>query len=64
MRRPTFDPTAGERAREIRAHPRTPQPITDPVDPRCGELISGAAEHAESQRIFDPTDPKCGQLVD
>ncbi len=64
MRRPTFDPTAGKRAREIRAHPGTPQRITDPVDARYRELTSGAAEHADSQRIFDPTDPRCGELVD
>lgn len=64
MRRQTFDPTAGERAREIRAHPGTPQRITDPLDPRYRELIFGVAEHADSQRISDPTDPKCDQLVD
>ena len=64
MRQPTLDPTAGERAREIREHPGTPQRITDPADPRYRELISGGAEDADSQRVLDPTDPKCGHLVD
>jgi hypothetical protein len=62
MRPPLLDPTAGERARAIRARPGVPQPIFDPTDPRCPE-VSFANEDpaADARAIFDPTDPECGQ---
>jgi hypothetical protein len=63
MRPPTLDPTAGERAREIRAYPAAPRRILDPTNPHCGELSVDPGEHAaDSQRVFDPTDPECGEL--
>jgi hypothetical protein len=33
-----LDPTAGERARQIREVPERPQVITDPTDPRYGAV--------------------------
>jgi hypothetical protein len=35
------DPTAGERARQIRLDPARPQPILDPTDPRYGTSLPG-----------------------
>ena len=37
----SFDPTAGERARQIREHPDAPMPILDPTDPRYGQFPVG-----------------------
>jgi hypothetical protein len=62
MRPQTFDPTAGERAREIRAHPGRPQRITDPTDPRYGKLLDHAGA-SDAQRIVDPTDRECGEMT-
>lgn len=57
----TLDPTAGERAREIRLNPGTPWPITDPTNPRHGSLSLDRREPAgDAPRIFDPTDAECG----
>lgn len=36
MRRPSLDPTAGERARARRLRPGVPDGVTDPTDPRYG----------------------------
>jgi hypothetical protein len=64
MRPPILDPTAGEQAREIRAHPGAPQPIGDPTDPRYGHRLFDTREQAgNAQRIFDPTDPEYGRLA-
>lgn len=52
MRRPQImDPTAGERAREIRAHPADPQRITDPTDPRYGELLLADPRPSEADDL-------------
>jgi hypothetical protein len=62
MRGPTLDPTAGERARAIRAHPGDRHPIVDPTDPRYGEASVHALRGTAAARpIFDPTDPDCGR---
>jgi hypothetical protein len=61
-----LDPTAGERARQIRAFPHRPQPILDPTDPRNGVVVPGAgparnAEHEatpEREPVADPFDPE------
>ena len=47
-----FDPTAGERARQIHDFPGTPRPILDPTDPRYGVLVAdqGRARMAEVDR--------------
>lgn len=64
MRRPIFDPTAGERARAIRARPGDPQLVLDPTDPRYRELrLADEDPASEPQRIFDPTDSECGELA-
>ncbi len=61
MKQVITDPTAGQRARDLREHPSAPQRITDPTDPRYGELTRGAqAWAAAGRRIVDPTDPKSG----
>ena len=65
MRRKTFDPTAGRRAREIREQPEIPQRILDPTDPRYGELVADTYRQPGSpRRVVDPTDPRCGKLAD
>jgi hypothetical protein len=62
MRPPVLDPTAGERARAIRAHPGAPQRI-DPTDPRYGELLLDTRKQAsDPPRSLDPTDPEYGEL--
>ena len=62
MRSATLDPTAGERARRIQAHPEVPEHIVDPMDPRYGELTpSGATSIGSPARIVDPLDPDCGE---
>jgi hypothetical protein len=63
MRSPTLDPTAGERARRIRAHPGIPEPISDPMDSRYGEIPGSGvpASAPRGRRIVDPTDPDCGR---
>ena len=42
MRPPMSDPTAGERARSIRAHPGAPHVVVDPTDPNYGMFRVGA----------------------
>ncbi len=65
MRSPTLDPTAGERARRLRANPNTPLPVSDPMDPRYGTVVEATPTHAASvSRIVDPTDPACGEMGD
>jgi hypothetical protein len=65
MRPPTLDPTAGERARAIRANPGAVTRITDPMDPRCGEMpLDPRRPRADAQRVVDPTDAQCGQRRD
>jgi hypothetical protein len=62
MRSATLDPTAGERARRIKAHPENPERICDPMDSRYGELTpSGTTSIGSPRRIVDPTDPDCGK---
>ena len=61
MRSALLDPTAGARARRIRAHPEAPERISDPMDSRYGETAeNGPAFGAHPRRIVDPTDPDCG----
>ena len=55
MRSATLDPTAGARARRIRAHPDAAERISDPMDWRYGEIAA-----TDLRRIVDPTDPDCG----
>lgn len=55
------DPTAGERARQIREVPEQPQVITDPTDPRYGTVEPvprrrGGAEPAVDREV----DPRVG----
>lgn len=59
MRPPILDPTAGERARKIRAQPATVARIPDPTDPRCGTVPLATDEWAV-RPILDPTDPEYG----
>lgn len=62
MRSPALDPTAGERARRIRAHPDAPLRISDPMDSRYGTLMAPRPTYASAaSRIVDPTDPACGE---
>jgi hypothetical protein len=62
MRPAMLDPTAGERARAIRARPGSRQPILDPTDPRYNGSVSAEDDRAiEARRICDPTDPECGE---
>jgi hypothetical protein len=62
MRSTTVDPMAGERARRIRIHPDGPEPISDPMDSRYGEITPSAPPIAAFLRpIVDPTDPDCGE---
>ncbi len=61
MRPPILDPTAGERARELRLNPDAPPQIPDPTDPDYGrvpQLQEGRL--ADAARVVDPTDPACG----
>lgn len=44
---PTSDPTAGERARRISAHPEAARPVLDPSDPRYGR----APREQENPRV-------------
>lgn len=62
MVRPAIsDPTAGERARNIREHPARAQQILDPTDRRCGESQpDDRARGAKARLVSDPTDPQCG----
>jgi hypothetical protein len=62
MRPPILDPTAGKRARAIRAHLAAVVRIPDPTDPRCGELMPDTPEHGGAHRNFDPTDPEYGEM--
>jgi hypothetical protein len=61
MRLPTPDLMAGERARVMRLHPEAAQRVTDPTDPRFGQLPT---PRSRAQRIVDPTDPECGRRSD
>jgi len=63
MRSPTLDPTAGGRARRLRAHPDAPPRVSDPMDGRYGAVTDDARTHAgPAWRIVDPTDPACGEM--
>ncbi len=65
MRSPTVDPTAGERARRLRAHPDFPPRVSDPMDSRYGTVIAYTLTGAgPAWRIVDPTDPACGERRD
>jgi hypothetical protein len=65
MREPTLDPTAGERARAIRAHPGAFHAIVDPTDPRYREASPTSQQAtAGANPIFDPTDPDCGRRAE
>lgn len=62
MRSPILDPTAGERARRLRAHPDSPPRVSDPMDTRYGTVIADTPTGARlAWRIVDPTDPACGE---
>lgn len=62
MRSTILDPTAGKRARRIRAHPEGPERISDPMDSRFGEITPSVPAFAAHPRpIVDPTDPECGE---
>lgn len=62
MRRTTFDPTAGERARAIHAHPEIPRPTLDPTDPRYRERSRDSSRpRGGTQPVLDPTDPEYGR---
>jgi len=62
MRSLTLDPTAGERARRVGAHPEDPERISDSMDSRYGEFTrSSPAFTAYPRPIVDPTDPDCGE---
>jgi hypothetical protein len=58
MKAAISDPTAGKRARAIRAWPEAPVLVLDPADPRCGRLfafgVEDGASSADSER--DPTE--------
>ena len=65
MRSRILDPTAGERARRLRAHPDAPPRVSDPMDSRYGKFIEDRAGYAVSVgRIVDPTNPDCGEMGD
>lgn len=64
MRRPTTDPTAGERARAISADPGAPQPIVDPTDPRHRKPSTDPRPGNGESQVFDPTDPDNGRQPD
>jgi hypothetical protein len=58
------DPTAGERARSIRAHPGAPQVVVDPTDPNYGMFPGGALGAIDERPYrFDPTNPAHGELT-
>jgi hypothetical protein len=62
MQSPTFDPTAGERARALRDHPEDAGRNPDPTDPHWGEPPGDGREHTSGpHEIFDPTNPECGK---
>lgn len=64
MRALALDPTAGERARRIHAHPDVPERIPDPMDARWGAVPTDVPTHYEMTRpIVDPTDPECGDSL-
>jgi len=65
MRPLSVDPTAGRRARAIRAHPELAQPIVDPTDSRYGALLPDPRARSDvAQRIIDPTDREYGKPAD
>ncbi len=65
MRSPTLDPTAGERARGLRAHPHVSPRVSDPMDSRYGTVIADTPTRGGlAWRIVDPTDPACGERSD
>ena len=57
MRPRELDPTAGETAREARAHPDAMRRVLDPTDPRFGTLAAPGGTR-QVPRIVDPTDPE------
>lgn len=72
MEFPTFDPTAGETAREKSLDPSADPRVTDPTNPRYGRRSSRARElGGHVGRAVDPTDPadpvlggRVGHVVD
>lgn len=62
MRQPRLDLMAGERARQIAAHPEVPPRIPDPTDPRCGQPLRTRERGGIAQRILDPTNRNWGEL--
>ena len=62
MRPASLDPTAGERARQMRLRPDVLLTRLDPTDPRCGKSSDGTPEHSgERTVIVDPTSPRYGK---
>lgn len=62
VRKTSLDPTAGERARAIQAHPETPQLVLDPTDRRYGTpQPDELGRFAGEPTIADPTDPEYGE---
>jgi hypothetical protein len=40
--------------------PEVAQPLTDPTDPRFGEVpLAIRGRTGRAKRVFDPTDPEC-----
>ena len=70
MRTPTFDPTAGERARTMRVDPDAAHRVTDPTDPTYGTLPLQTREiGGRVGRVVDPTRARAiggrvGRVVD
>jgi hypothetical protein len=48
---PLTDPTAGERARRLRADPKRPEPILDPTDPRSGAAPWPTRQRPEAEEM-------------
>jgi hypothetical protein len=64
MRPLMSDPTGGERARAIWAHPGAPQTILDPMDPNYGMPASDELRNMNDPPYrFDPTNPAHGELT-
>ncbi len=53
MHNPSFDLTAGERARAIASDPDALQPIYDPTDPRCAPRRARASRLHRARRRPD-----------
>ena len=48
-----LDTTAGVTATRTREDPGAPQPVTDPTDPRYGQMLP---RRTERRHVTDPTD--------